>query len=323
MNSFGNILRITILGESHGAAVGIVIDGVRPGIALSERDFEGDLARRRSGGTGTTSRRENDSPELLSGIYNGFTTGAPLTVIFRNDDTQSSDYDEFTMHPRPSHADFAAAVKYGGFNDPRGGGQFSGRMTVALVAAGVVAKKILGDGVKISAHIIDKERVMTAMKIAMESGDSVGGVVECVVSGLPAGLGEPFFDSVESVVAHLLFAIPGVRGVEFGAGFAAAQMTGSEHNDLIISADGATATNNSGGVNGGMTNGNPLIVRVAVKPTPSIACPQETFNFATQRIEPLNITGRHDACIALRMPVIVEAAVATALAQFTRRNKIL
>jgi chorismate synthase len=316
MNSFGNKLKISIFGESHGAVVGVVIDGMRPGIPLAESDFTADLERRRSGDAATTLRREPDRPELISGVHNGVATGAPVTVIFRNTDVQSADYVKFTHHPRPSHADYAASVKYGGFNDPRGGGQFSGRMTVALVAAGVVAKKMLGHGIEVNAYLLDKEDVISKAKTAAERGDSVGGVVECVATGLPAGLGEPFFDSVESVAAHLLFSIPAVRGVEFGAGFAAAKMTGSEHNDLIISADGTTATNHAGGVVGGLTNGNPLVVRVAVKPAASISQPRETFNFATQRIETLKINGRHDACIALRMPVIVEAAVAIALAQF-------
>ncbi len=312
MNIFGNKLRISIFGESHGATVGVVVDGVRPGIELSESDFEVDLARRRSGVEGTTKRREPDLPELLSGVYRGHTTGAPLAIIFRNNDIQSTDYDRITQHPRPSHADFVAASKFGGFNDPRGGGHFSGRLTVALVAAGVVAKKMLGDGINITAHIVETGDVAAAQA----ARDSVGGIVECVATGIPVGLGEPFFDSAESIIAHLMFSIPGVRGVEFGAGFAAARMMGSEHNDLIINNLGNTKTNHAGGINGGLTNGNPLVMRIAVKPTSSIARTQMTYNMATEVIEPLTIQGRHDACIALRMPVIVEAALAIALAQF-------
>lgn len=312
MNSFGNKLRISIFGESHGTAVGIVVDGVRPGLELSESDFEGDLARRRSGAAGTTARREPDRPEIISGILDGRATGAPLTILFRNEDAISADYERFTNHPRPSHADLPAAQKFGGHNDQRGGGHFSGRLTVALVAAGVVAKKMLGEGVAIEARVVETGDI----EAARAAGDSVGGVVECVAVGLPAGLGEPFFDSVESVAAHLLFSIPGIRGVEFGAGFAAARITGSEHNDLIINASGKTKTNHAGGVNGGLTNGNPLVVRVAVKPTASISRQQMTYNIATGRVEELVITGRHDTCIALRMPVIVEASVAIALAQF-------
>ena len=322
MNTFGNRFRITIFGESHGPAVGVVMDGVPPGIALSEGDFSADLDRRKSGAPGTTARKEADIPEILSGVFNGFTTGAPLSVIFRNENARSEDYATTANHPRPSHADWTAAVKYQGFNDPRGGGHFSGRLTLLLVAAGVVAKKILGGGVRISSKITciggecDESRFPDVIARAVESRDSVGGVVECTVDGVPAGLGEPFFDSAESVISHTLFSIPAVKGVEFGAGFAAAGMRGSEHNDLIVSKDGVTAMNNSGGINGGITNGNRIVVRVAVKPTASIGIAQRTANMESGEIEPLTIAGRHDACIALRMPVIVEAAVAVALAQF-------
>jgi chorismate synthase len=312
MNTFGNRLRISIFGESHGVAVGVVMDGVTAGMELSEADFVADLARRQAGAEGTTARREADRPEIVSGLYKDRTTGAPLTVMFRNEDVQSADYEQFAHHPRPSHADFVASKKFGWFNDPRGGGHFSGRLTVALVAAGVVAKKMLGEGIRVEARVVETGDIAAARA----AGDSVGGVVECVATGLPVGLGEPFFDSAESLIAHLLFAIPAVRGVEFGAGFAAARMRGSEHNDLIINEQGATQTNHAGGVVGGLTNGNPLIVRVAVKPAASIAREQETFHLAEGRVAPLSIGGRHDACIALRTPVIVEAAVAVALIQF-------
>lgn len=322
MDSFGNRLRITLFGESHGEAVGVVIDGMKPGIGLSEADFETDLNRRRGGAPGTTTRREDDRPEILSGVYNGFTTGSPVAIIFRNADARSGDYERFTDHPRPSHADWTARVKYGGFNDPRGGGHFSGRLTLPLVAAGVAAKKMLGDEVAITARLIgvggetDQDKFGDVVEAAKNQGDSVGGVIECTVEGFPAGGGDPFFDSVESVISHILFAIPGVRGVEFGAGFAAAAMTGSRHNDPIISADGKTLTNNAGGINGGITNGNPIVFRVAVKPTASISKSQQTINMASGKIEALTIGGRHDACIALRMAVIVEAATAIALSQF-------
>ncbi len=224
MNQFGRSFRITIFGESHGEALGIVMDGVPAGIALSATDFEEDLARRQGGsGIGTTPRREADTPEIVSGLYEGRTTGAPLTVLFRNENTRSGDYAHIVQHPRPSHADLVAAKKFGGFNDPRGGGHFSGRLTVALVAAGVVAKKMLGSGVKISAQVMETGDIAAAKAV----GDSVGGIVECVTTGLPAGIGEPFFDSVESLISHIIFAIPGIRGVEFGAGFAAAKMLAS------------------------------------------------------------------------------------------------
>lgn len=321
MDSFGNKLRITLFGESHGPAVGVVMDGVAPGIAVSEGDFTADIDRRRSGAPGTTARREKDLPEILSGVYNGFTTGAPLAIVFRNEDTRPGDYERFVNQPRPGHADRTAHVRYKGFNDPRGGGHFSGRLTLPLVAAGVVAKKMLGDGVRIFAEVVqvgpemEKGRVAEIIEQAAVRGDSVGGCVRCTVDGFPAGCGEPFFDSVESVVSHLLFSIPGVKGVEFGAGFLAAASYGSDFNDPIVAPDGSTSTNNAGGINGGITNGNQLCMRVAVRPAASIAMEQQTINMETGRVEPLKIEGRHDACIALRMPVVIEAAVAIALAQ--------
>ncbi len=321
MNSFGTNFRISLFGESHGEAVGVVMDGIAPGIPLSEADFLPDLDRRRSGARGTTPRKESDTPHLLSGVFNGYTTGAPVAVLFYNENTRSGDYRNLVTHPRPSHADWVAVQKFKGFNDYRGGGHFSGRLTLALVTAGVVAKKMLG-AVKIESRILeiggcaDREKFPEVVERALRSCDSVGGVIECTAEGVPVGLGEPFFDSVESVMSHLLFSIPAVKGVEFGNGFAAARLRGSENNDPIVSADGRTATNNSGGINGGITNGNPIVVRVAVKPTSSIATEQQTLNTETGRVEPLVIKGRHDACIALRAPVVVEAAVAIALAQF-------
>jgi chorismate synthase len=321
MNSFGNNFRITIFGESHGEALGVVMDGVPPGMALSEADFAPDLARRQGGsGVGTTPRRETDTPEIASGLYRGRTTGAPLAILFRNQNTRSGDYARLADHPRPSHADLVAAQKSGGWNDPRGGGHFSGRLTLCLVAAGVVAKKTLPEQVRISSEIVEIggsrnpaefEEIITA---AIREGDSVGGVIECRAEGVPAGLGEPFFGSVESLAAHLMFSIPGVKGVEFGSGFEGAGWRGSQNNDPIIDARGTTATNHSGGVNGGITNGNPIVMRLAVKPTASIARPQQTWNLAGGRIAPLEIPGRHDACIALRAAVVTEAALAIALA---------
>ncbi len=319
MNTFGHQFRLSLFGESHGPAVGVVIDGIPAGIPLAAEDFESDLLRRKPGAVGTTSRHEEDSPEILSGLYNGFTTGAPMAIIFRNSNTRSEDYTPLANTPRPGHADWVAAHKFGGFNDPRGGGHFSGRLTLPLVAAGVVAKKLLSE-VAIHAHIAeiggqsDSERWDEMVAAVSNEGDSLGGIVECTAEGLPAGWGSPFFDSLESTIAHLLFAIPGVRGVEFGDGFRAARMRGSEHNDPIVSPDGTTARNGAGGINGGISNGNPLVVRVAVKPTSSIARTQHTLNFATGCVEPLTIGGRHDSCIALRVAVVVEAAVAIALA---------
>lgn len=319
MNTFGHQFRLSLFGESHGPAVGVVIDGIPAGIPLTVEDFQADLERRKPGAVGSTSRREDDIPEILSGLYNGHTTGAPMAIIFRNNNTRSEDYAPLADTPRPGHADWVAAHKFGGFNDPRGGGHFSGRLTLPLVAAGVVAKKLLPE-VTIGARIVeiggqsDSNKWEEMITSITAEGDSLGGIVECTATGLPAGWGAPFFDSLESTIAHLLFAIPGVRGVEFGDGFRAARMRGSEHNDPIVAPDGTTARNGAGGINGGLSNGNPLVVRVAVKPTSSIALTQNTLNMATGNVEPLTIGGRHDSCIALRAAVVVEAAVAIALA---------
>lgn len=318
MNTFGRIFRITIWGESHGSGVGINIDGCPPGIALHIDDFKHDLLRRKSGARGTTPRIEGDLPNIVSGIYNGFTTGAPLTIVFYNENTRSEDYKQFIEMPRPGHADFTGSKKYEGFNDPRGGGHFSGRVTLGLVAAGVVAKKVLNN-VLISAELTEvggSKDIQTQIESALANNDSVGGIISCKVENIPSGWGEPFFDSVESVMAHILFAIPAIKGVEFGSGFAAAGMKGSEHNDPFVSVEGKTSSNNAGGINGGISNGNNILFRVAVKPTSSIGCPQQTFNFSTNQMDILKAEGRHDACIALRMPVIVEAVAAIALADF-------
>lgn len=325
MNSWGNRFRVTLWGESHGAQVGVTIDGVPAGIALAESDFETDLARRRAGAAGTTPRKESDAPHIVSGLYRGFTTGAPLTVEFLNENTRSGDYASLASHPRPSHADWVAMKKFHGYNDPRGGGHFSGRITLALVTAGVVAKKILGSGVTFHTDIIeiggsaDKERFADIIESARMDRDSVGGVVECRAEGVAAGLGEPFFDSAESLMAHLLFSVPAVKGVEFGSGFAAARMRGSEHNDPIIDAEGHTSTNHAGGIVGGITNGNAIVVRAAVKPTASISREQLSFNCASGQVDSLVIKGRHDVCITLRAAVVVESAVAIALADLTLR----
>ena len=366
MNTFGNKFRISIFGESHGEAIGLVLDGVPAGIPLSAEDFLPDLDRRRSGALGTTPRREPDTPEIVSGLFEGHTTGAPLTILFRNTDTRSADYASFAEHPRPGHADFTARIKFQGFNDPRGGGHFSGRLTLPVVAAGVVAKKILSDTVLAlsrgqvdyvpEARIVelgglaDPEAWPEALEAARAEGDSLGAVVECTVGGVPAGLGEPFWNSVESEIAHAVFSIPGVRGIEFGDGFEASRMKGSEHNDPFpehechhhheegeahhcchedapeghhhegeehhcCHGEGheeghhccgrhrrlqAPVTTHAGGVNGGITNGNPLVFRVAFKPTSSIA--------------KAGIPGRHDTCFALRTPVIVEAMASIVLA---------
>lgn len=319
-NSFGRGFRLEIEGASHSELIRITIDGVPQGIALEAEDFEADLAQRRAGAMGTTPRVEADKPEI-EGLVEGKTTGEPITIIFRNSNTRSSDYSQFRRHPRPSHVDFVANTRWGEAIDLRGSGQFSGRMTVALVAAGVVAKRVLGSSVAFSSEIIelggcrDRNKFEEVLVDAVADGDSVGGVIECKVKGLPIGLGEPFFDSTESIISHLLFSVPAVKGVEFGSGFEGIKLRGSVRNDRIIAADGTTATNNEGGINGGLTNGNELIVRAAIKPTPSIALPQECYNFESDRIEPLIIGGRHDCCIALRARIVIEAVTAIALAE--------
>ena len=319
MNSIGRIFKVELFGESHGDSIGVIIDGCPPGLPLSAEEFEADLARRRSGTAGTTPRRERDTPSLLSGVFEGHSTGSPICVVFRNTDTRSQDYGQFAAVPRPGHADFTSRVKYGGFSDPRGSGHFSGRITTGLVAAGVIAKKILSPAKFVTAIIAagGQADIAGAIAAASNDNDSVGSLVETRVSGLPAGLGEPFFDACESVIAHAVFAVPAIRGVEFGDGFAASTMRGSVHNDPFIDAKGTTLKNGAGGINGGITNGNEIIVRAAVKPTSSIARPQTTFDFKRGLMTELIIEGRHDACIALRCAVVIEAAIAIALADLS------
>ncbi len=318
MNNIGQALKLSIFGESHGQLVGITIDGCPAGIKIDEKEFNTDLSRRKSGKIGTTPRKELDQPEFMSGIFKGYTTGAPITILFRNENIKSSDYNEFTRIPRPGHADFTAYKKYGGFNDHRGGGHFSGRLTLGLVAAGVIAKKIIFP-LFVNANLIKaggKDDVEQAVQEAIEKQDSIGGIIECRAKNVPVGLGEPFFNSIESLISHLVFSIPAIKGIEFGSGFQAASMTGSEHNDSIIDANGKTETNNAGGINGGISNGNDIYFRVAVKPTASTPKKQKSINLETQKVEELEVKGRHDVCIALRVPVIIEAVTAFALADF-------
>ena len=318
MNSFGRVFRIHIFGESHGPYTGICLDGCPPGIPLSTDDFETDLGRRKPGATGTTTRIESDHPEIISGVYNGFTTGSPLCILFKNENIRPGDYQQLRHTPRPGHSDFVAHKRFKGFNDPRGGGHFSGRLTLPLVAAGVVAKKIINE-VIIAANLVEaggRKDIEKAVEEALLEGDSIGGLVECRATNIPIGWGEPFFDAVESVISHLVFAVPAIKGVSFGSGFRAAAMKGSEHNDPITDSSGKTATNNAGGITGGKTNGNELVFRVAVKPTSSIKKKQKSLNTETGKAETLEVKGRHDACIALRVPVVIEAITAIALADF-------
>lgn len=355
MNTFGRKFRVSIFGESHGELIGVILDGVPAGLELSEQDFEKDILRRKSGVKGTTPRIEADQPQIVSGVFEGHTTGAPLTIVFRNTNTHSSDYRLFAAMPRPGHADLTAALKWDDCQDPRGGGHFSGRLTLPVVAAGVVAKKILADvtmldespcndvnarivelsgialgDVSTSLDMTENSSDMTeenldmtegqlprewqnAIEEAIKEGDSLGAVIECTVPQIDPGYGEPFWDSVESNLAHAIFAIPGVRGIEFGDGFRAAAMKGSEHNDPI-GTDGRPTKNGAGGVNGGITNGAPIVFRTAFKPTSSIRKAQQTYNFAKQQMDTLEVPGRHDVCFALRAPVVVEAMTAIVLA---------
>src|SRR5215203_104362 len=317
MNSFGRLFRVSIFGESHGPAVGIIIDGCPAGIELSEADFTTDIERRK-GGTqkGTTPRQETDAPIFKSGVFQNKTTGAPLMIMFENNNTRSGDYEKQRAFPRPGHADFVAHKKFGGFEDYRGGGHFSGRLTVCLVAAGVVAKKVL-QNISIAASILEiggEQDLEKGLQKAIDAKDSIGGIVECTVKGLPIGLGEPFFDSVESNIAHAVFSIPAIKGIEFGAGFKAAKMFGSHHNDAIVTAAGKTSTNHAGGVVGGITNGNDLVFRIVIKPTSSTPKEQESWNWETAQVEKFSIKGRHDLCIALRVPPVLEAVTAIVLA---------
>lgn len=312
-----------IFGESHGSHVGLIIDGCPAGLPLTEEDFLEDIERRK-GGTqrGTTPRKEEDKPVISSGVFGDKTTGAPITILFQNNNTRSSDYEKLRAVPRPGHADFVATKKFGGFEDYRGGGHFSGRLTLCLVAAGVVAKKLLPH-ISINAKILSiagEEGIEAGLDKAITAKDSVGGIVECTATGIPVGLGEPFFDSVESLLGHAVFSIPAIKGVEFGAGFKAASMFGSEHNDAQVDAEGKTVTNNAGGIVGGITNGADIIFRVVVKPTSSTPKLQQTWNNELQSVEDFSVKGRHDLCIALRVPPVLEAVTAMVLADLMLRE---
>lgn len=317
MNSFGKLFRVSIFGESHGESVGIVVDGCPAGLALTADDLLPDLERRKGGKQkGTTPRQEADYPFFKSGTFNDKTTGFPIAIFFENNNTRSEDYAKQRSIPRPGHADWVAHQKFGGHEDYRGGGHFSARLTTGLVAAGAIAKKLMPD-IIIHAEVTEiggEKDLEKGLQNAIDAKDSVGGLVECRVTGLPVGLGEPYFDSVESVLAQMMFAIPAVRGVEFGTGFAAAKMFGSEHNDAIEDMSGKTKTNHAGGVVGGISNGNELLFRLAIKPTSSTPKEQNSLNWDTAQTEKFSIKGRHDLCVALRAPVIVEAATAIVLA---------
>ena len=346
--NFGEKVKITIFGQSHSDAIGVVIDGLPAGKKLDMEKISAFMSRRAPGKNKfSTPRKEGDIPEILSGLVDGVTCGAPLCAVIRNSDTRSKDYENLKAVPRPAHSDFTAFFKHNGFNDIRGGGNFSGRLTAPLCFAGAVCMQYLEDkGIKIGAHIeriagvsdcrydsvnvdfkdvSEKEfpvicdekgkEMQEKIEQARLDGDSVGGVIECAVTGLPAGVGEPMFDGVENVISHAVFAIPAIKGIEFGSGFAGADMTGSENNDAFTVCDGkiTTETNNHGGVLGGITSSMPVVFRVAVKPTPSIAKAQKSVNLITREEENLVINGRHDPCIVPRAVPCVEAATAVAI----------
>jgi chorismate synthase len=298
MNTIGTLFKVSIFGESHGQVVGVLVDGVPAGISLTEEDFYHDIEMRKPKKKGTTPRKEADIPHIMSGVFNGYTTGSAILITFNNENINDNDYSNLVTQPRPGHADYTGHIKYDGFNDYRGGGAFSGRLTLAIVAAGVIAKKILPFEFNSRIKSLKGEKDITKfeqiVEEAMKNRNSVGGTIEVTVKNMIQGLGEPYFDSVESRLSHILYSIGAVKGVSFGVGFDGESLYGSEYNDLIIDKEGHTKTNNNGGINGGITNGNDLIVNVFVKPTPSISLPQETFNFKTGKVETLEIIKKKD-----------------------------
>lgn len=333
MNTFGNKFRITLWGESHTPSIGVTIEGVPSGIAISQEDFLKEIDRRRPGAKGTTSRKESDIPIIIRGIENGVTTGTSIQISFENKNIRPTDYSQFAEIPRPSHADMVRLMKYPKEEFSSGGGVFSGRMTLPLVAAGVIAKKIIAP-IEIETNFTSLGKISIPQEYStnpwdyppfanyiesiMAEGDSIGGVVKCTCNRVPAGIGEPFFESLESRISQLIFSIPGIRGIEFGDGFAAAAMKGSEHNDPIIDTSGKTSKNSAGGINGGISNGNPIIFSVAIKPTASISRTQRSISLKTGEMTEFSIRGRHDSCFALRVPVVIESMAAIAIASFSK-----
>jgi len=325
MNSYGTLFKVTLYGESHQEAIGTIVDGVPAGIKIDDELITSDLMKRQPGAVGTTPRKEKDEFKILSGVFNGFSTGSPIHIMIENQNIQSKDYEHLKNQPRPGHADFVAGVKYNGFQDYRGGGRFSGRLTAALTAAGSIAKMIIpfqfeNKLVQVGA-LKDMEWLDQYLSEVSKAGDSVGGIIEVKVSGIPVGLGEPFFNKLDSEIGKMMFSIPAVKGVEIGKGFAGIEMMGSKFNDEILDARGKTKTNHSGGVSGGISNGNDLIVKVFIKPTSSIQKEQETYNYTTNSVEKLEIGGRHDVCIARRAGIVVENALAIVLADLYLINK--
>ncbi|HPC38772.1 MAG TPA: chorismate synthase [Exilispira sp.] len=328
MNSFGRVFRITIFGESHGPYIGVSIDGVKPGVPLKVEDFEQDLKRRMPENPYVTKRKEKDELIIASGIFNDKTTGAPLTILLKNEDIDSTPYRVTTRIPRPSHADLVAKIKYKGFNDNRGGGIFSARLTSGLVAAGVVAKKIL-ENVKIESKIISiggfpypSEEVEKLLERISKEGDSLGGAIRTKIENLPIGIGEPYFDGIESYLSHILFSIPSLKAISFGNGIESAGLKGSEYIDSIIDSDGKTKTNNSGGINGGISNGNEILFTCFFHPVVSIRKEVKSYDFEKNEKVSISFGGRHDICHIFRLPVIVEACCAIVILDLQMINNL-
>lgn len=318
MNSYGQLFKVTLYGESHQEAIGAVIDGVPAGIKIDLNRIMEDLLKRQPGAIGTTPRKEKDEFKIVSGVFNGYSTGSPIHIMIENLNIQSQDYAHLKNQPRPGHADFVAGIKYHGYQDYRGGGRFSGRLTAALTAAGSIAKMIVPfqfSHALIQVGVLkDMSQLDQYLSEIVKAGDSVGGIIELRVSNLMVGLGEPFFHKLDAEIGKMMFSIPAVKGVEIGRGFSGIEVLGSNFNDEIIDQSGKTKTNHSGGVSGGISNGNELVVRIFIKPTSSIQKEQETYNFTTNSIEKLEIGGRHDVCIARRAGIVAENALAIVLA---------
>lgn len=326
MNSYGQLFRITLYGESHQKAIGVVIDGVTPGTPIDIDLIKHDLDLRKPKAIGTTPRKEDDEPIITSGVFKGVATGSPIHIMIENKNVKSKDYDHLKKQPRPGHADFVAQRKYHGFQDHRGGGRFSGRLTAALVAAGSIAKMMLpyqfSNQLKQIGTLTDMSKIDDYLREIIAEGDSVGGIVEIKIKGVEVGLGEPMFEKLDAELAKMMFSIPAVKGFEMGLGFQGVSYKGSMFNDLILDDTGKTKTNHAGGVTGGISNGNDIVCRVFVKPTSSIQKQQETYHLENQKLEPLKVGGRHDVAIVRRVGIVLENAAAIVLADAYLKNKI-
>lgn len=324
MNSYGSRFRLTLFGESHQRQIGCVLDGVPPGTVIDCARIRADLTKRRPGKIGTTPRVEADRFEITSGVFNGRATGSPIHLVIENTNTRSKDYEHLRRQPRPGHADFVAQAKYKGYQDYRGGGRFSGRLTAALVAAGSIAKMVVpytfGHELVQVGTLRDLTKLDAYLKSIEDMGESVGGIIEVRVTGVPVGLGEPFFQKLDSEIGRMFFSIPAVKGVEIGTGFSGIDMMGSQFNDRIIDEKGTTETNHSGGVSGGISNGNDIVARAFVKPTSSVRTNQKTYDFDRKETNDLKIGGRHDVAICRRAGIVLENALAIVLADLTLLN---